>query len=399
MVKLSQRANKLQPSATLAITAKAKKMRSEGIDVIGFGAGEPDFATPSHIIDAAIGSLRAGDTHYTPVGGTAELKNAIIQSIKRDYDLDYASNEVTVNCGAKHTLYNIFMSILDPGDEVIIPAPYWVSYPEQVALADGVPVILETSEADGFMPDPEKLAALITPRTKAIVLNSPSNPSGSMIDAAGMKKIADVVAGTDVLVISDDIYHRLLYDGTKFVSILEVAPSLRDQVVIVNGVSKTYAMTGWRIGYALGPQSLIGAMEKLQGQSTSNPTSFAQKGVIEALTGDQSCVGEMVGIFARRRALLVDGLNALPGITCRMPVGAFYAFPNVSGVYGSKTPAGARITDSFSLAGYLLEDALVAVVPGAPFGSDANVRMSYATGEEAIEKGLSRMAVALAKLS
>jgi aspartate aminotransferase len=395
---LSKRATSLKPSATLAITAKAKQMRAEGVDVIGFGAGEPDFATPSHIIDAAVESLQAGDTHYTPVGGTPQFKQAIADAVKRDYGLEYQTNCVTASCGAKHTLFNLFMSILDEGDEVIIPAPYWVSYPEQVALAGGTPVIMTTREEDGFVPNPEELEKLITPKTKALVLNSPSNPTGAMYSRGELEKLAEVARRHNFLIVSDDIYHKLVYDGAEFCSILHAAPDLMDRVVIVNGVSKTYAMTGWRLGYALGPVDIISAMEKLQGQSTSNPTSFAQKGAIEALVGDQSCIDHLLAIFKERRNLLVEGLNEMELITCRMPVGAFYAFPNISGIFGKKTPAGTQLNNSIEVAQYLLDEARIAVVPGGPFGADANVRMSYATSEDSISLGLARMSDALDKL-
>ncbi len=396
---LSQRAKKLKPSATLTITAKAKQLRAEGVDVIGFGAGEPDFATPAHIIDAGVKSLQAGDTHYTPVGGTPQLKQAIADAVKRDYDLEYDAKSITASCGAKHTLYNLFMAILDEGDEVIIPAPYWVSYPEQVVLAEGVPVIMPTSEDEGFIPSPAVLEKLVTPKTKALVLNSPSNPTGSMYSAEDMQKLAEVARRHDFLIISDDIYHKLVYGDAKYCSILQVAPDLRERVVIVNGVSKTYAMTGWRLGYALGPTEIIAAMEKIQGQSTSNPTSFAQVGAIEALVGDQSCVIELLTIFDKRRNILVKGLNAMELISCRMPAGAFYAFPNISALFGKTTPDGEVLADSFDVAKYLLEEAKIAVVPGAPFGADANVRMSYATSEDAITTGLARMSSALEKLN
>ncbi|MDW7709815.1 MAG: pyridoxal phosphate-dependent aminotransferase [Deferrisomatales bacterium] len=397
-MKLSPRAEQIKPSATLAIDAKAKQMKAEGIDVLGFGAGEPDFPTPGHIVNAAVSALHDGDTRYTPVGGTAELKGAICRSLERDYGLRYTPGEVTASCGAKHTLFNLFLALLDAGDEVIIPAPFWVSYPEQVQVAGATPVIVPTREEDGFRLRPETLEAAITPRTRALILNSPSNPTGAMYGRLHLEALAEVLRGTDLLVVSDDIYQKLVYEGGRFVGILEVAPELRDRVVIVNGVSKTYAMTGWRIGYAAGPAALIGAMEKLQSQSTSNPTSFAQKAAAVALTGPQECVAEMVAEFARRRDFLVEGLNALPGIRCPLPQGAFYAFPNVSGLYGSRFQ-GEELRDSFDLARFLLDEARVAVVPGAPFGSDHHVRLSYATSREVIAEGLARFEAALARLT
>lgn len=396
-MKLSGRASQMKPSATLAITAEAKAMRAQGIDVIGFGAGEPDFPTPEHIVEAAREALRAGETKYTPAGGTPELKAAICESIERDYGQTYAAKEVTVSCGAKHTLFNLFMALLDDGDEVIIPSPYWVSYPEQVRVAGGEPIALKTKEEDGFRLLPEALEAAITRRTKLIVLNSPCNPTGTMYARGDLERLASVLGEHPITVISDDIYHKLTYGEQRFAGILDVAPHLKDRVVIVNGVSKTYAMTGWRIGYAAGTAELVSAMESLQSQSTSNPTSFAQKGAVAALTGPQECVAEMVQAFAQRRDVLVEGLNSLPGVQCALPQGAFYAFPNVADLYGSQH-GGEEIRDSFDMARYLLEAARVAVVPGAPFGSDDHLRLSYAISLESIHEGVDRIGAALARL-
>lgn len=395
---LSRRAQQIQPSATLAIQAKANQLKAQGVDVVGFGAGEPDFPTPAHIVDRAVEALKKGDTRYTSVGGTPALRAAIASALQRDYGLTYKTSEITASCGAKHALFNLFMALVDEGDEVIVPAPFWVSYPEQVQVAGGTPVIVATAEEDGFLLRPEALARALTPRTKALVLNSPSNPTGSMYGRAELEALAQVLRDRDVVVVSDDIYHKLTYDGARFTSLLEVAPDLRDRTVIVNGVSKTYAMTGWRIGYAAGPEELIRPMEDIQSQSTSNPTSFAQTAAAEALTGAQECVAEMVAAFAERRRVLVEGLAALPGVRCAMPTGAFYAFPNVSGLYGRTTPTGTRIDSSLTLAAYLLEEARVAVVPGGPFGSDAHIRLSYATSLEQIREGLRRIAAALARL-
>ncbi|NTU60275.1 MAG: pyridoxal phosphate-dependent aminotransferase, partial [Deltaproteobacteria bacterium] len=304
-MKLSSRAEQIQPSVTLAITAKAKQMKAQGIDVIGFGAGEPDFPTPEHIVDSAVEAMRSGDTRYTAVGGTPELRAAVAQGLQRDYGLTYDASEITVSCGAKHTLFNLFMALVEEGDEVVIPAPYWVSYPEQVQVAGGTPVYAHATEADGFLMSPEALEAALTPRTKALVLNSPSNPTGAMYSAEQLRGLAEVLESRDVVVVSDDIYHKLTYDGARFASILHVAPALRDRVVIVNGVSKSYAMTGWRIGYAAGPKQLITAMEDIQSQSTSNPTSFAQKGAVTAILGPQECVDTMVTAFWERAKFLV----------------------------------------------------------------------------------------------
>ena len=397
-MKLSRRAQQMKPSATLAITAQAKQMRAEGIDVIGFGAGEPDFPTPSHIIDAGIAALHAGATVYTPVGGTPQLKQAISDSIDRDYGLSYAPAEITASCGAKHTLFNLFLALLDEGDEVIIPSPYWVSYPEQVRVAGGVPVVAHTREEDEFRVRPEALAAALTDRTVAFVLNSPGNPTGAMYDAESLEKLAAVLDDRDVLVVSDDIYHRIVYPGNRFTSILDVAPQLRDRVVIVNGVSKTFAMTGWRIGYAAGPGELIRAMEKLQSQSTSNPAGVSQAAAVEALLGPQQCVSEMLQAFEARRTLLVDGLNSIPGLRCALPAGAFYAFPNITGLFGAEWEEG-TIADSFDVTRFLLQQAQVAVVPGAPFGADTNMRLSYAAATETIELGLERISRAVSGLT
>ncbi|MBI5443581.1 MAG: pyridoxal phosphate-dependent aminotransferase [Deltaproteobacteria bacterium] len=396
---LSRRAQEIKPSATLAITAQAKQMQAQGIDVIGFGAGEPDFPTPAHVVAAAAEALRQGDTRYTPVGGTAELKNAICHAFARDYGLTYAPSEVTASCGAKHTLFNCFLALLDEGDEVVIPAPYWLSYPEQVQFAGGTPVVVNTSEEDGFRLRPEALEAALSGRTKILVLNSPSNPTGSMYTAADLAALAEVLRGRDVLVVSDDIYHKLTYNGGRFASLLEVAPDLRERTVVVNGVSKTYAMTGWRIGYAAGPRKIIAAMEDIQSQSTSNPTSFAQKGAAAALLGSQDSVAEMLSAFAERRRFLVEALNAIPGVRCSAPEGAFYAFPNVSSLYGRCSPRSVEIQDSLAMSSYLLDEARVAVVPGGPFGSEDHIRLSYATSMDAIREGVRRMAEALMRLN
>lgn len=399
MSKLSHRALLIKPSATLAITAKAKQMAAEGIDVIGFGAGEPDFTTPSHITEAAIDALRGGDVFYTPVGGTPKLRKAIIEATARDYGVTFEPGEVTASVGAKHTLFNLFMALVDHGDEVIVPAPYWVSYPEQVAFAGGEPVIVEGREENGFLMCPEALAAAVTPKTKALILNSPSNPTGAMYHADALEKIAEVVRKSNFMVVSDDIYAKLVYDGSKFTSLLEVAPDLKDRVIIVNGVSKSYAMTGWRLGYACGPKWLISAMENIQSQSTSNPTSFVQAATATALTGDQHCIDAMRDTFEKRRNMLVDGLNAIPGFSCRVPEGAFYAFPNVTGLYGKKTKKGETLTDSMSVTAWLLDEARVAVIPGGPFGAKDNLRLSYATHEGHITDGLARIRDAVATLS
>ncbi len=396
-MKLAGRVAKVKPSETLAITAKANALRAEGRDVIGFGAGEPDFDTPDHIKQAAIKAIEAGFTKYTPVGGTDELKDAIIQKLAVDNHLEYKRSQIVVSCGAKHTLYNLAQVLIEEGDEVIVPAPYWVSYPDIVVLAGGTPVIVNTSEKEGFKMQPRQLKAAITTRTKALVLNGPSNPTGAGYSPDDLKALAVVLADTDIFIISDDIYEKILYTNYPFANMAMVDERLKDRTIVVNGVSKAYAMTGWRIGYAAGPQEIIGAMVKIQGQSTSNPTSIAQKASVAALNGDQSVVEMMVREFKKRRDYIVEALNDIQGISCLMPEGAFYVFPNVSSTYGSSF-AGRKITTSTDFIEYLLDEANVATVPGAAFGNDQHIRLSYATSMKNIEEGVKRMKNAVAKL-
>ncbi len=389
-MKLAKRMEHIKPSPTLAVSAKAAAMKAQGIDVIGFGVGEPDFDTPEHIKQAAVAALAAGFTKYTPVGGTDDLKQAVAAKFKRDNSLEYARNELLISCGAKHSLYNAFQALLNEGDEIIIPAPYWVSYPDMAYLAGAVPVIIETGQQAGFKVTPAQVRAAITPRTRAFVLNSPSNPTGSAYSSEELRELADVLLGTGVMVISDEIYESLAYDGFTATSIVTVEPRLKEQALVVNGVSKTYSMTGWRIGYAAGPAGLISAMCDIQSQSTSNPTSIAQKAGTAALNGPQDCIQEMLQAFDRRRRYMVDRLNAIEGFSCFMPNGAFYTFPTVSGVFGRKSGTKV-ISGSDDLAAALLESARVAVVAGSAFGADANIRLSYATSFETIEKGLDRI--------
>ncbi len=397
-MKLASRVAKVKPSETLAITAKANALRAQGRDVIGFGAGEPDFDTPDHIKKAAIAAIEAGFTKYTPVGGTDELKDAIINKLKVDNQLEYKRSQIVVSCGAKHTLYNLAQALFEEGDEVIIPAPYWVSYPDIVVLAGGTPVILNTLEKDGFKMKPEQLKSAITGRTKAVVFNGPSNPTGAAYSPDELKALAAILAGTEIFVISDDIYEKIIYADFPYANIAMVDPRLKDQTIVVNGVSKAYAMTGWRIGYAAGPDAIIGAMGKIQGQSTSNPTSISQKASVAALNGDQSVVAMMVGEFKKRRDYIVAALNDIPGIRCLMPEGAFYVFPNVSAIYG-RSHSEKKITNSTEFIEYLLDEANVATVPGAAFGSDAHIRLSYATSLKNIEEGVKRIKKAVAKLT
>lgn len=394
---LSERARKIKPSPTLAIDAKAKAMMASGIDVVNFGVGEPDFDTPENIKEAAIKAIRDGFTKYTAVGGIDPLKDAIIGKFKKDNNLDYLREEVIVSCGAKHSLYNIAQALYGPGDEVIIPSPYWVSYPDQVVLNDATPVIVKTYESEGFMLKPEELEKHITKRTKALILNSPSNPTGLIYDRKTLERIAEVAVKNNIYVISDEIYEKLIYDGAGHASIASFGKEIRDKTIVVNGLSKSHAMTGWRIGFAAGPKDVIKAMTNIQSQSTSNPSSIAQKAAIEALKGPQDSVGEMRQEFDKRRKHLVSELNSIQGVSCITPTGAFYAFPNTKEFYG-KSVNGRDISSSSDLALYLLEDAHVALVPGDAFGDDDHLRLSYATSMENIEKAVERIREALGKL-
>ena len=396
-MKLAARVAKIKPSETLAITAKANALKAEGRDVIGFGAGEPDFDTPVHIKAAAIKAIEAGFTKYTPVGGTDELKDAIIAKLKRDNALEYKRSQIVVSCGAKHTLYNLAQSLFEADDEVIIPAPYWVSYPDIVVLAGGRPVIINTLEKDGFKMKPEQLKAAITERTRAVVINSPANPTGVAYSPEELKALAHVLIDQDILVISDDIYEKMLYADFSFANIAMVEPLMKNRTIVVNGVSKAYAMTGWRIGYAAGPEEIIVAMNKIQSQNTSNPASISQKAAVEALNGDQEVVYRMVGEFRKRRDIIVPLLNDIPGVKCLSPEGAFYVFPNVSEIYG-RSFGGKKISSSTELIDYLLDKANVAAVPGAAFGSDDHIRLSYATSLKNIEEGLKRLKSAISGL-
>ena len=392
---LAERMKSLAPSSTLAVQAKAKELRARGIDVISFGAGEPDFDTPARIKDAAVQAMQRGQTKYTEVGGIAELRAAVCTKLKRDNDLAYEPADVLVSVGAKHTLFNLFTAVLDPGDEVLVPSPYWVSYPEQVKLVGGVPVAVTTDESTGFDLDPERLRRAITPRTKVIVLNSPNNPTGAVFSRPALEAVARLAVEHDLLVVSDECYEPMTYEG-RHRSIAQLGADVKARTLVVNTCSKAYAMTGWRIGFAAGPRELIKAMTDVQSQVTSNPSSIAQWAAVEALAGPQDDVAKMATEFDRRRRLIVEGLNALPGVSCVMPKGAFYAFANVSGLFRRRAPeATAALAGSADVTEFLLTHAKVAVVPGIDFGSDAHVRLSYATGTELIRQGLERMASAL----
>ena len=395
---LSNRAKSLKPSPTLAINAKAKSMQAQGIHVISFGAGEPDFDTPENIKQAAKKAIDEGFTKYTAVGGIDELKDAIINKFKRDNGLSYKRSEILVSCGGKHSFYNLAQAIFDQGDEVIVPAPYWVSYPPMVALANATPVIVKTTEKNEFKITPEDLKKVVTPNTKALIINSPSNPTGSAYTKKELEKIAEVAISKNFFVISDEIYEKIVYDGFEFTSVASLSEEIKKKTIIVHGVAKTYAMTGWRIGYTAGSEEIILAMNNIQSQSTSNPTSIAQKASVEALIGPQNEVERMVAAFGQRRNYIVDRLNKIPGVSCYKPVGAFYAFPNFSSYYG-KSYQGKKIENSTHLADFFLDVARVAVVPGVEFGADPFERLSFATSMENIKEGLNRIEESLKKLS
>lgn len=397
MFKLAGRLSGLEESVTLAITAKARALKAEGRDVIGFGAGEPDFDTPENIKEAAIRAIRDGHTKYTAVGGINELKDAIIGKFSRDNSLDYSRDEIIVSCGGKHSIFNLFQAILDPGDEVIIPAPYWVSYPVMAALGGGIPRVVHTDEAAGFRMSPEAFRAAIGPNTKAVVINSPSNPTGAAYTEKELQKLAEIALQNGLLIVSDEIYEKLTYDGFRAVSIASVSDEVRKKTIVLNGVSKTYSMTGWRIGYAAGPKEIIKAMTNIQSQSTSNPASISQWAAVEAISGPQDVITRMLTEFGKRRDEMVGGLNAIDGISAIRPQGAFYVFANVSGLFG-RSYKGKKIDGSVALATYLIDEAGIAVVPGEPFGDDRFVRLSYATSMDNIEKGMRRIGEAVGEL-
>ncbi|MBF0096889.1 MAG: pyridoxal phosphate-dependent aminotransferase [Magnetococcales bacterium] len=392
MALLSNRIQKVKPSPTLAIAAKAKELQAKGIDVIDLGSGEPDFDTPKHIKKAAIRAIKEGFTKYTAVDGIPELKKAIIGKFARDNQLTFAPSQVVVTVGGKQAFYNLAQAMLNPGDEVIIPVPYWVSYPDMVLLADGVPVFVPSQEETGFKITPQALEAAITPKTRFVVLNSPSNPSGAAYTAAELQQLGAVIERyPHVWAVVDDIYDKLVYDGFEAITLTQVVPSLTDRTVIVHGVSKTYSMTGWRIGYAAGPTEIIKAMSKMQSQSTSNATSIAQRAAAAALDGPQKVIKPMLKAFTERRNFVVRSLNAIPGFRCRAPEGSFYVFPNVAGLIGSKSPDGTLMQSSMELAAFMLDAHQVALVPGLAFGMDPYLRISFATSMENLEKAMERM--------
>jgi len=385
-VRLANRVMALTPSSTLAITAKAKELKEQGEDVIGLGAGEPDFNTPQHIIDAALQSMNEGHTKYTPSAGLPALKKAIIKKFEQDQGLIYKPNEIIVGNGAKHVLYTLFQVLLNDGDEVIIPSPYWVSYPEQVKLAGGVPVHIEGHEQNQFKISPDQLRQAITVKTKAVIINSPSNPTGVLYTEDELLELGKVCLEQDILIVSDEIYEKLVYFGAKHVSIAEISPELKEQTIVINGVSKSHSMTGWRIGYAAGNKQIVEAMTNLASHSTSNPTTTAQFAAIAAYNGPQEPVEEMRQAFEKRLEIIFDKLVAIPGFTCVKPQGAFYLYPNVK---QAAEMTGFYHVDDFVEA--LLVEAKVAVIPGSGFGTPDNIRLSYATSLDQLEKAVARI--------
>lgn len=393
-IQLSDRVQRVKPSPTLAVTARASALKAAGKDIIGLGAGEPDFDTPEHIKQAAIKAIQDGFTKYTAVDGTPGLKQAIISKLKRDNGLEYAPNQVLVSCGGKQSFYNLAQALLNPGDEVIIPAPYWVSYPDMVLLADGVPVIIEAGIEQGFKITPEQLEAAITPRTRLVVINSPSNPTGVCYSRADLEALGDVMRHhPSILIASDDMYEHILWEKDSFCNIVMACPDLYDRSIVLNGVSKAYSMTGWRIGYAAGPLELIKEMTKVQSQSTSNPASISQAAAQAALDGDQGCIADMLIHFKQRHDYVVDALNAIPGIQCLPSQGAFYCFFRVQDVIDNL----AGIADDVALAEYLLEEAGIAFVPGSAFGAAGYLRLSFATSMDNLHNAMSRLENALHK--
>ena len=388
---LSNRVQQIKPSPTLAITSKAAELRAAGKDIIGLGAGEPDFDTPKHIKDAAVAALDAGQTKYTAVDGTPELKDAIIAKFQRDNDLDYERNQILVSCGGKQSFFNLALALLNPGDEVIIPAPYWVSYPDMVKIAEGKPVILESTAESHFKVTPEQIRNAMTDRTRLVVLNSPSNPSGKAYSLDELAAIGKVLEERpDVMIATDDMYEHILWNGT-FANIVNATPSLKDRTFVLNGVSKAYSMTGWRIGYAAGPADVIGAMKKIQSQSTSNPASISQAAATAALNGPQECVTEMLNAFKERHDYVVEALNKLPGVTCLPSDGTFYAFPGFQGAI----EATEGVNDDVEMAEHLLSEAGVALVPGSAFGTPGHMRLSFATSMDNLKNAIDRLSKAL----
>jgi len=383
---------RIQPSPTVALTGKVNELKAAGRDIIGLGAGEPDFDTPDHIKAAAIEAINRGETKYTAVSGTIAAREAIAAKFKRENGLDYTVDQITIGCGGKQVLYNAIMATINEGDEVIIPAPYWVSYPDIVLLAGGTPVIVSAGINSGFKMTPEDLEAAITPKTKWLIFNSPSNPTGAAYSADEIRALADVlVKHPHVWVMSDDIYEHLIYDGFEFATMAQVAPELYDRTLTVNGLAKAYSMTGWRVGYAGGPKEIIAAINKVQSQSTTHTSSISQAATVEALNGPQDFMKDWIETFRGRRDYVVEQLNSIPGLSCPTPVGAFYVYPSCAGAIGKKTPGGMEITNDTDFVTALLEDEGVAVVQGVAFGLEPHFRVSYATSNENLEKAMERI--------
>ncbi|CAI8209867.1 MAG: Aspartate aminotransferase [Marinobacterium sp. xm-d-530] len=392
-VRLSNRVNNIKPSPTLAVTNRAAELRAAGQNIIGLGAGEPDFDTPEHIKAAAISAINNGMTKYTAVDGTPALKKSIIEKFSKDNGLSYEPNQILVSSGGKQSFFNLSLALINEGDEVVIPAPYWVSYPDMVLVSDGVPVIVPTTQEQRFKMTAEQLKAALTDKTRLVVINSPSNPTGVAYTLEELKALADVLkAYPDVLIATDDMYEHIRFNDQPFVNILNAAPELYDRTIVLNGVSKAYSMTGWRIGYAAGPAKLIGAMKKVQSQSTSNPCSIAQEAARAALEGDQGCVAEMVVAFKERHEFVVSELNKIDGVECIPADGTFYAFPSFQGVIDARSD----ISNDIELAEYLLQEAGVALVPGSAFGAPGNMRLSFATSKDVLADAIDRIAKALA---
>ncbi len=400
MSMIADRLLAVKPSATLAVTTKAKELKAQGVDVIDLGVGEPDFPTPQHICDEAKAALDRGETKYVAVAGTPALRKAICDKLKRENNLDYTPDEITVNCGGKGTLFNIIMATVNPKDEVIIPAPYWVSYPDMVRIAEGTPVFVVGKEETGFKITPEDLEKAITPKTKWFIINSPSNPSGAAYTPDELRALADVLKRhPHVWIISDEIYEHIVYDNFKSASIAAVAPELKDRTLTVNGLAKSFSMTGWRVGYAAGPAEVIKAANKIQSQSTSHAVSFCQSAGVVALNSPMDFLKERNDIFKQRRDMVVEKLNAIAGITCRVPEGAFYLYPSIAGCIGKKTPDGKEIKTDTDFVTCLLETQGVAVVPGVAFGLSPYFRLSYATATELLEKACERIKVFCSSLT
>ncbi len=395
-MQLADRVNRIQDSKTVAISNTVLRLQHQGDHIVSFGAGEPDFDTPDFIKRAAIAAIQEGKTKYTHVMGIPQLREAIARKLKKDNKLDYEIDQIVVTTGGKQALFNAVLSICQEGDEMLIPSPYWVSYPEQARLAGATPVFIQSHAENGFKITPEDLERAITPRSKLLIFNSPNNPSGAVYDSELLQKLADVLAGTSILVLTDEIYEKIVFDGRTHVSLASF-PEIKEQVVVVNGVSKAYAMTGWRIGYAAGPKEIISAMTKIQGHSTSNPNTIAQWASVEALSHDSESVQNMVAQFHKRRDYVYKRLSAMPGIQCAKPEGTFYIFPKISDYFG-KTYRSYKILNSFDFCQFLLEEEKVAIIPGGAFGMDSFARLSFATSDQDLEEGMNRIERGLTKL-